>query len=217
MVIPVRDATVGHLILGCRKDHKGRKQAILLKTATKGPFESKPLYNPAMQGIPWTRIALGSLLLIVGRSIGGQEVKSARAEKSKPPVKVEQRGRIVGIGGVFFKSANRDQMREWYSKHLGLADKGQGVMLPWREHDDPQKEHVTVWTVFPASTDYFAAGQPFMINYIVDDMDALLDRLKQEGVKIDPKRMDESYGRFVWIYDSDGNKIELWQPLPAEP
>ena len=51
-----------------------------------------------------------------------------------------------------------------------------------------------------------------MINYIVDDMDALLDRLKQEGVKIDPKRMDESYGRFAWIYDSDGNKIELWQP-----
>jgi predicted enzyme related to lactoylglutathione lyase len=58
---------------------------------------------------------------------------------------------------------------------------------------------------------------PFMINYIVDDMDALLDRLKQEGVKIEPKRMDESYGRFAWIYDSDGNKIELWQPLPAKP
>ena len=91
-------------------------------------------------------------------------------------------------------------------------------MLPWREHDDPQKEHITVWTVFPASTDYFDPGHaPFMINYIVDDMDALLDRLKQEGVKIDPKRMNESYGRFAWIYDSDGNKIELWQPAPAKP
>ena len=109
-------------------------------------------------------------------------------------------------------------MREWYSKHLGLADKGEGVMLPWREHDDPQKEHVTVWTVFPASTHYFDPGHaPFMINYIVDDLDALLDRLKQEGVKIDAKRMDESYGRFAWIYDLDGNKIELWQPLPAKP
>jgi hypothetical protein len=52
---------------------------------------------------------------------------------------MEQRGRILGIGGVFFKSANGDQMREWYSKHLGLADKGEGVMLPWREHDDPQR------------------------------------------------------------------------------
>ena len=83
-------------------------------------------------------------------------------------------------------------------------------MLPWREHDDPQKEHVTVWTVFPASSTYY--DSPFMINYIVDDLDALLDRLKQ-GVKIDEKRMDESYGRFAWIYDPDGNKIELWQPL----
>ena len=145
-------------------------------------------------------------------------MKSPQTEKSKPPVKTEQRGRIIGIGGVFFKSANRDQMREWYAKHLGLADKGQGVMLPWREHDDPQKEHVTVWTVFPASSKYFdPSPAPFMINYIVDDMDALLERLKQEGVKIDPNRMDESYGRFAWIYDSDGNKIELWQPLPAKP
>jgi catechol 2,3-dioxygenase-like lactoylglutathione lyase family enzyme len=162
-------------------------------------------------------IALGSLLSISACLLGGQEVPSPQSEKSKPPVKLEQRGRILGIGGVFFKSANRDQTREWYSKHLGLADKGQGVMLPWREHDDPQKEHVTVWTVFAASTDYIPATQPFMVNYIVDDLDALLDRLKQEGVKIDPKRMDESYGRFAWIYDMDGNKIELWQPLPANP
>ena len=70
---------------------------------------------------------------------------------------------------------------------------------------------------FPASTKYLdPSPAPFMINYIVDDMDALLDRLKQEGVKIDPNRMDESYGRFAWIYDSDGNKIELWQLLPAK-
>jgi catechol 2,3-dioxygenase-like lactoylglutathione lyase family enzyme len=171
-----------------------------------------------MQGIPWSTIALGSLLLTSAGSMGGQEVQSPQPEKSKPPVKMEQRGRILGIGGVFFKSANRDQMREWYSKHLGLTDKGEGAMLPWREHDDPEKEHVTVWAVFPASSKYFdPSPAPFMINYIVDDMDALLDRLKQEGVKIDAKRMDESYGRFAWIYDLDGNKIELWQPLPAKP
>jgi len=170
-----------------------------------------------MLGLRGSAIALALLSLISVRSKGGQDVPSPQPEQSKPPVKVEPRGRILGIGGVFLKSANRDQMREWYAKHLGLADKGQGVMLPWREHDDPQKEQVTVWTIFPASTKYFDANQPFMVNYIVDDMDALLDRLKQEGVKIDPKRMDESYGRFAWIYDSDGNKIELWQPLPAKP
>jgi catechol 2,3-dioxygenase-like lactoylglutathione lyase family enzyme len=171
-----------------------------------------------MQETAWRTIALGSLLLISTYAEGGQAVQSPHPEQSKPPVTMEPRGRILGIGGVFFKSANRDQMREWYAKHLGLADKGQGVMLPWREHDDPNKEHVTVWTVFPASTDYFDPGRaPFMINYIVDDLDALLDRLKLEGVKIDPNRMNESYGRFAWIYDLDGNKIELWQPASAKP
>jgi hypothetical protein len=172
--------------------------------------ELKFVYNPHMLGIPWSSISLGSLLLI-------SAWQSPQPEKPKPPVKIEQRGRILGIGGVFFKSADRKEMREWYSKHLGIADKGQGAMLPWREHDDPQKEHVTVWTVFPASTDYFPATQTFMINYIVDDLDALLDRLKEEGVKIDAKRMNESYGRFAWIYDQDGNKIELWQPASAKP
>jgi hypothetical protein len=77
-----------------------------------------------MQAIPWSTTALGSLLLISAHSIGGQKVESPQPEKSRPPVKIEQRGRILGIGGVFFKSANRDQMREWYSKHLGLADEG---------------------------------------------------------------------------------------------
>src|SRR5579885_1637346 len=123
-----------------------------------------------MRGIPWSTIALGSLLLVPVCSIGGQEVQSPQPEQSKPPVKAEPRGRILGIGGVFFKSGNRDQMRDWYGKHLGLTDKGDGAMLPWRQRDDPQKEHVTVWTIFPASTQYMAPGQTFMINYIVDDL-----------------------------------------------
>jgi catechol 2,3-dioxygenase-like lactoylglutathione lyase family enzyme len=179
---------------------------------------ASPRQNLCMRGIRWSTVTFSSLWLIAAGSSGGQEVQTPQPEKSKPPVKVEQRGRILGIGGIFFKSADRDAMREWYAKHLGLADKGQGAMLPWREHDDPQKEHATVWSVFPATTKYFdPSPAPFMINYIVDDLDALLDRLKQEGVKIDPKRMDESYGRFAWIYDLEGNKIELWQPPAAKP
>ena len=144
-------------------------------------------------------------------------MQSPQPEKSKPPSETQKRGRILGIGGVFFKSADAPQTRAWYAKHLGFADKGQDVMLPWREKDDPQNEHVTFWSVFPGDTKYFGSGNAqFMINSIVDDMDAFLDRMKQEGVKIDPKRQDESYGRFAWIYDSDGNKIELWQPLSAK-
>ena len=163
-------------------------------------------------------MALGALLLISAPLQGQQQTQPAQPEKGNPPARTEQRGRILGIGGVFFKSANRDQMREWYATHLGLVDKGQGAMLPWRERDNPQKEHVTVWTVFSASSKYFdPSPAAFMFNYIVDDMDALLDRLKQEGVKIDDKRINESYGRFAWIYDLDGNKIELWQPPAAKP
>lgn len=166
--------------------------------------------------IRWSTVALGSFLVICPCLTAAQDPQAPPPEKSKPSVKTEQRGRILGIGGVFFKSANRDQTREWYSKHLGITDKGGGAMLPWRERDDPQKEHVTVWTVFPSATDYIPASQSFMINYVVDDMEALLERLKQEGVKIDPKRINESYGRFAWIYDAEGNKIELWQPA-AKP
>ena len=128
---------------------------------------------------------------------------------------MSQKGRILGIGGIFFKSANQQQMRQWYAKHLGLEDSGHGAMLPWREADNPENEQMTVWTIFAGDSGYFPA--PFMVNYIVDDMDALLERLEKAGVQIDPKRQDESYGRFAWIYDPDGNKIELWQPLnPSE-
>lgn len=153
--------------------------------------------------------ALASWLLAGILSAGVLPMPSS----SSPPPPAPSRGRILGIGGIFFKSPDRDQMRAWYAQHLGLADKGSGAMLPWREQDDPSREHVTVWSVFSASTNYFEPSHaPFMINYIVDDLDALLTRLQAEGVKIDPKRMNESYGHFAWIYDPDGNKIELWQP-----
>ena len=130
---------------------------------------------------------------------------------------MSQQGRILGIGGIFFKSGKQQDMRAWYATHLGLVDSGHGVMLPWREHDNPEREQMTIWSIFPASSTYFEPGEAsFMVNYIVDDLDALLERLSKAGVRIDPKRQDESYGRFAWIYDPDGNKIELWQPLNAD-
>ena len=121
--------------------------------------------------------------------------------------------RVTGIGGIFFKSPNQQQAQEWYSKLLDLADRGHGVMLPWREKDTTDREQMTIWSIFPDTTKYLdPSPASFMVNYIVDDLDALLDRLAKDGVRIDPKRQDESYGRFAWIYDPDGNKIELWQP-----
>ncbi len=149
---------------------------------------------------------------------GSQAGKQNPAATDKQEAaKLEMKGKILGIGGIFFKSADPAQTREWYRKHLGLVDKGQGAILPWRETGDPAKERITVWRTFPATTKYFdPSTASFMVNYIVDDIDALLERLEKEGVKIDPKRQDEAYGRFAWIYDSDGNKVELWQPPAAK-
>jgi len=142
--------------------------------------------------------------------------KSASSQYNQPKGKttMSQQGRILGVGGIFFKSANQKEMKEWYAKHLGLGDGAHEAILPWREKDNPESERMTVWSIFPGNTKYFEPGPAsFMVNYIVDDLDALLARLAKEGVQIDPKRQDESYGRFAWIYDPDGNKIELWQPL----
>jgi len=86
-------------------------------------------------------------------------------------------------------------------------------MFEWREADDSQRKGMTVWAVFPRDTKYFDPSRSgFMINYRVDDLDALLDTLKKEGVEIDPHREDYDYGRFAWIMDPEGNRVELWEP-----
>ncbi|MBI5086150.1 MAG: VOC family protein [Acidobacteria bacterium] len=120
-------------------------------------------------------------------------------------------GRIVGIGGVFFKSADPTALRGWYEKHLAIKSEGEGgAMFHWKSATEPAHDHMTVWSIFPAASNYMSG--PVMINYIVEDLDDLLARLSDEGVQVDPKREDCEYGRFAWIYDGDGNKIELWEP-----
>ena len=123
------------------------------------------------------------------------------------------RGRVIGIGGLFFKSDNHTGLRSWYADKLGIQHGSHGMMFPWRHPEQPDVDRFTIWSIFPAASDYFGPSQArFMINYIVDDLDAILAKLAANGVRIDPKRDDLDYGRFAWIYDPDGNKIELWQP-----
>ena len=122
--------------------------------------------------------------------------------------------RVTGIGGVFFKSDDPKKLYAWYEKHLGIkADPNSGVSFNWRESGDPSQEGTTAWAVFPRETKYFDPSRAsFMLNYRVENLDKLLAALREEGVKIDPKREEADFGRFAWIYDLDGNKIELWEP-----
>ena len=121
--------------------------------------------------------------------------------------------KVTGIGGVFFKSEDPEQLYTWYEKHLGIARKHGFVAFRWRGNDDPAEEGVTVWSLFRKQSDYFSPSlSPFMINYRVDDLDGLLEALKADGVEVDPKREDSEYGRFAWIADPEGNRIELWEP-----
>jgi len=111
---------------------------------------------------------------------------------------------------MFFKSPDAPALRGWYEAHLGIKASSDGAIFPWVTKGEPAREHMTVWSVFPSTWTYM--DQPFMINYIVEGMDELLETLRAQGVRIDPKREDHDYGRFAWIYDLDGNKIELWEP-----
>ena len=117
--------------------------------------------------------------------------------------------KVTGIGGVFFKVKDPAATRAWYAETLRLASSEWGAKLP--------AEGVAVWNPFPATTTYFGPGdQPFMINLKVDDLDALIVELRAKGVELVGEPSDEGYGKFAWIRDCDGLKVELWQP-PATP
>jgi len=120
---------------------------------------------------------------------------------------------VTGLGGVFFKAEDPEKLYSWYEKHLGIKREphGQGSTFRWR--DDEGNEGATAWAIFPKATKYFDPSRaPFMLNYRVDDLDRLLEKLREAGAQIDPKREDCEYGRFAWIIDPEGNRIELWEP-----
>jgi len=125
--------------------------------------------------------------------------------------------RVTGIGGVFLRSKDPKALAKWYSENLGIIlSDFNGTAFQWSD-EIPAGTGMTAWSAFPQDTSYFGDGpQPAMINYRVDDLDALLAILSAAGVWIDPKREDYAYGKFAWIKDCDGNRLELWQPLASE-
>ncbi|MFZ6653976.1 VOC family protein [Undibacterium sp. TJN19] len=122
--------------------------------------------------------------------------------------------RVVGIGGVFFKAQDPEKLREWYRDHLGfnLDDWGGAIFQPTGDPGSTEREK-TVWSLFPSDSNYFAPStQAFMINYRVDDLHALLAALREEGCTVDDKVDESEYGKFGWVMDPEGNRVELWEP-----
>jgi len=117
--------------------------------------------------------------------------------------------RVTGIGGIFFKCDDPKQQKEWYSKHLGLPEHG---VFEWRDKEHPEQVCSSVVGLFKKETDYFKpATKDHMVNFRVANLVELLAQLKEEGVEIVGEMQDSEYGKFGWILDPEGNKIELWQ------
>jgi predicted enzyme related to lactoylglutathione lyase len=122
--------------------------------------------------------------------------------------------KVNGIGGIFFKCQDPQKVKDWYAQNLGIAGDQYGTNFEWLHADDPTKKGTTVWAPFAGDTKYFdPSTKEFMINYTVEDLEALVVDLKKAGVTILDEMAVYDYGKFIHILDPEGNKIELWQPI----
>ena len=122
--------------------------------------------------------------------------------------------RVLGIGGIFIKSKDPKKLSEWYKKHLGvnLTDWG-GAVFNWEEQAKASKNGATIWSMFPDDSDYFdPSDQKVMINYVVENAEELAKVLKEEGVELVGELTASPQGKFFWVLDPEGRKVELWEP-----
>lgn len=122
--------------------------------------------------------------------------------------------RVTGIGGIFFHAKDPAALRDWYRRHLGIdvQDWG-GAAFSWADADGQAMKGTTIWSIGAQGGGAFAPGTAsFMVNYRVEDLDALLQALREEGCQVLEKTDDSEYGKFGWVVDPEGNKVELWQP-----
>ena len=152
-----------------------------------------------------TLIAVSFLLGFAFKTISTNQNKNTHMKK------------VTGIGGIFFKCKDPAKMREWYSTHLGLNTNQYGTVFEWRQGADTTKKGFTQWSPFKETTKYFEPStKDFMINYRVENLEALVEQLKNEGVTIADKIETVEYGKFVHIMDIEGNKLELWESNDIE-
>ncbi len=122
--------------------------------------------------------------------------------------------KVTGIGGVFFKCKDTNTLREWYKTHLGIDAGDYGATFEWIDAADNTKKGATQWSPFSETTKYFEPSKKdFMLNYRVENLEALVEELKKGGVTITDEIQTYDYGKFVHILDLEGNAIELWEPI----
>ena len=149
-------------------------------------------------------------LIIAASFCSGFTLKAILTKQHKTTTKMKK---VTGIGGVFFKCKDPKKVTEWYQKHLGLNTNPYGATFEWYEGADSTKKAQTQWTPFSETTKYFEPStREFMINYRVENLEALVEELKKENVTIVDKIESYDYGKFVHILDIEGNKIQLWEP-----
>jgi predicted enzyme related to lactoylglutathione lyase len=122
--------------------------------------------------------------------------------------------RVTGIGGVFFKAKDPQALQTWYKEHLGVdVQPWGGAAFDWTDEHGKPTGGTTAWSIMPDTEDTFEPGTAsFMINYRVADLDALLKALRKEGCNVLDKTDSSEYGKFGWVIDPEGNKVELWEP-----
>ncbi|AVQ00076.1 glyoxalase [Ahniella affigens] len=127
--------------------------------------------------------------------------------------------KVVGLGGLFFKAGAPGALSDWYHKHLGMPTEAWGgAMFLLRDHARPTQLTYSVWSPFPADTQYFQpSDKPFMVNLRVDDLDGLLAQLREQGVSVLDRREDSENGKFGYVVDPEGVLLELWEPNPDDP
>lgn len=122
--------------------------------------------------------------------------------------------KVTGIGGIFFRTKDPQKTREWYGNNLGMAINDYGSSIEFRNAHRPEEINYLQWSPFDENTDYFKPSEKqFMINYRVQNIEALVENLRKKGVTIVDEIEEFDYGKFVHIMDLDGNKIELWEPV----
>lgn len=122
--------------------------------------------------------------------------------------------RVIGIGGIFFKCKDPKKTREWYAKHLGLVTNEYGSTFEFRNAEKPEEKNFLQWSLFKENTDYMEpSDSDFMVNYRVENIEELVELLKEEGVQVVDEIASYDYGKFVHIMDPEGNKVELWEAV----